>query len=95
MDKEKTFQGGVNATTRETILDIIEQYKEKPSDLKFEVNKALDKMDKGKTFQDGINAARKAILDIIEQYKEKPSDDLQKDLKFEVNKALDKILEEC
>ena len=90
MDKEKTFQGGVNATTRKTILDIIENYKEKPSDLKFEVNKALDK-----TFQDGVNSARKAILNIIEQYKEKPSNDLQKDLKNEVNKALDKILEEC
>jgi len=88
---KKTFEDGVNSATRKTILDIIEQYKEKPSDLKFEVNKALDKMG---TFKDGVNSARKAILDIIEQYKEKPSNDLQKDLKNEVNKALDKILEE-
>jgi len=94
MDKEKTFEDGVNATTRKTILDIIENYKEKPSDLKFEVNKALDKMGKAKTFKDGVNSARKAILDIIENYKEKPSNDLQKDLKNEVNKVLDKILEE-
>lgn len=49
MDKEKTFEDGVNATTRKTILDIIENYKEKPSndlqkDLKNEVNKVLDKI---------------------------------------------------
>jgi len=47
-----------------------------------------------KTFEDGIELARKTVLDIIEQYNEKPSDDLQEDLKNEINKALDKILEE-
>ena len=47
-----------------------------------------------KTFEEGVNIARKTVLDIIEQYNEKPSDDLQEDLKNEINKALDKILEE-
>lgn len=46
-----------------------------------------------KTFEDGIELARKTVLDIIGKYKDKESDDLQEDLKNEVNKALDKILE--
>lgn len=49
---------------------------------------------KNKTFEDGVNIARKTVLGIIEKYKDKESDDLQEDLKNEVNQALDKILEE-
>ena len=49
---------------------------------------------KNKTFEDGVNIARKTVLGIVEKYKDKESDDLQEDLKNEINKALDKILEE-
>jgi len=53
----------------------------------------FEKMNKEKTFKDGIELARKTVLDIIEKYKDKESDYLQEDLKNEVNQALDKILE--
>ena len=47
-----------------------------------------------KTFEDGVNIARKTVLDILKKSKDKESDYLQGDLKNEINKALDKILEE-
>lgn len=54
--------------------------------------KKMSEREKEKTFEDGVNIARKIVLDILKKYKEKPSDDLQEDLKNEVNQALDKIL---